>query len=228
MNNKTFSVGRKRYRNKIIITLFSFVIGIILFISLVNYEKNSLSAYKKCSVVIAKQDIAAGQKISSNQLDSFFKQINVNSDCAVEGFKNMDELKSWADKKGSLLTVNNIKCNEMIYSDKFLNIEEQVSMFNEPVIVGVRLNSYEYCIGGKLRSGDVVDLSVLNLDMSEDILIENILVLKAFDVNGIEIMPEDDKSVSIGFNVVLEKSDYEMYENDIENGTIKLTRKITG
>jgi len=224
--NLSLSPGRKKYKQKILIAILSLIAGIIMFMSLVNFEKMSLESYKTCNVVVAKRNILPGQSIRMEEMSDYFKAVKVNKDCAIEGFKSMDELKKFADRKGGMLTKHEIKTNEMIYEDKFICIDDEANTYNVPIIVGVKVNSYEYCVGGTLRSGDVVDLSVINMDSACDISLENVLILNSFDMNGTEIMAEDTQSVSVGFNIVIEKSDYELYKSALENGTIKLSKKI--
>lgn len=226
--NNGLGVNKNKYAKKIIIGLICFVSGVILFVSLVKFEKKSLEEYRTCDVLVAKKDIESGEIINSADVDEYFKETKASKDCAVKGLKSISDLKRICDKKGSLLVVNSIKSKEMIYEEKFICIEKEVQKYNQPIVAGVKLNSYEYCVGGKLRSGDIVDLTILNLDNSEEICIENVLVLKSFDVNGVEITSDNKEAVSVGFNLVFEKELYDMYGYALENGTIKLTRKITG
>lgn len=225
-SNLNLSMNKKKHKQKIAITILSLVAGIIMFMSLVNFEKMSLESYKTCSIVVAKKNILPGKIISAGELDDYFESINVNKDCAIDGFKTMEDLKKYADKKGGLLIKQKIKDNEMIYDDKFICIDDETKLYENPVVVGVKVNSYEYCVGGMLRSGDIVDLSVINMDTAYDIYIENVLILNSFDVNGIEISAQDTQAVSVGFNIVIEQSDYEIYKSALENGTIKLSKKI--
>lgn len=225
-SNLSLSIGRKKYKQKILAAILSLIAGIILFMSLVNFQKKSLESSKICNVVVAKTDILPGQNIEVGQLNKYFELVKVNKDCVIEGFETMEQLEQFAGQKGGLLVKYKIKENEMIYEDKFICIDDKTKTYVNPVVVGVKVNSYEYCVGGTLRSGDIVDLSVINLDLETDFALENVLILNSFDVNGTEISANDLQAVSVGFNIVIEQSDYELYKKVLENGTIKLSKKI--
>lgn len=225
-SNMNMLSGRNKNGQKLLIAVLSLAAAIVMFVLLVNFEKNTLESYKTCNIVVAKKDIIAGQNISLEELDDYFKTVKVNKDCVIKGFETMEQLRQYAGERTGLLAKQKIQENEMIYQDKFTCIDDETKEYTRPVIVGVKVNSYEYCVGGTLRSGDVVDLSVINLDTMTDVYLENVLILDSFDVNGGEILPQDTRSVSVGFNIVIEQSDYELYKSALENGTIKLSRKI--
>ena len=211
---------------KIVIALFSLFVGLLLFIFLLRFEAVSLEAYQTRQVVIAKQDIASGEKVNKAEIKRYFRTVYVNEDCAVDGFSSIEELENYIDRKGSILFSENVKEKEIIYVEKFLSVDEMTMQFENPVEVGVKVNSYEYCVGGTLRTGDIVDLSIVNLDVGSEILLEDILIIKAFDVNGSEILPDDKQSVSVGFNIMMRKQDFETYNSALENGKIRITKKF--
>ena len=142
------------------------------------------------------------------------------------GFSSIEQMEEWAEDKDGIILCENIKEKEIIYPEKFIVIDEMVMQYENPIEVGVKVNSYEYCVGGILRTGDIVDLSVVNLDSESEVLLEDVLILKAFDANGTEILPYDNLSVSVGFNIMMKKQDFETYKSALENGTIRITKKF--
>lgn len=217
----------KRQRRKVIWALISLTIGVMLFVLLLKVESVALEKYQTNYVVVAKQDIASGENIQRIDIKKYFKCVQVNSACAVDGFSSLEELEVWMGDKDNLLIKDDIKEKEIVYAEKFSCVEKGYEQYEQPVEVGVKVSSYEYCVGGILRTGDLVDLSIVNLDVGSEIILEDVLILKAFDSSGAEIVPEDKDTVSVGFNLMMEKRDFEAYNTALENGTIRITKKFS-
>ena len=186
----------------------------------------SLESYQTKQVVVATKDIQSGAKINADDLNKYFKIIEVNKDCVTESFYSMNELQSWIAEKGAILLNYSLKKNEIIYADKFSCVDEKVKEYENPVEVGVKVNSFEYCVGGILRTGDIVDLCVFNTDTGLEERLEDVLILKAFDAGGLEILPENTESVSVAFNIMMEQSEFDRFNSAFNNGTIRITKKV--
>ena len=219
-------IKKERHNRKIFAATVSLLAGILFFVLLLKIQTLSLESYQTKQVVVATKDIQSGAKINADDLNKYFKIIEVNKDCVTESFYSMNELQSWIDEKGAILLNYSLKKNEIIYADKFSCVDEKVKEYENPVEVGVKVNSFEYCVGGILRTGDILDLCVFNTDTGLEERLEDVLILKAFDAGGLEILPENTESVSVAFNIMMEQSEFDRFNSAFNNGTIRITKKV--
>lgn len=71
---------------------------------LLKIQTLSLESYQTKQVVVATKDIQSGAKINADDLNKYFKIIEVNKDCVTESFYSMNELQSWiAEKRGNFV-----------------------------------------------------------------------------------------------------------------------------
>lgn len=209
-------MGKKSKFSHIVISLIG---AIILFCVLLGVEAKILAPNGKAKVLIAKSDIAENTVINSKNIDKLFKEKEVDGELEVT--------KSVKDKKNLINTVTTkeINKNEVISKNSFMDKDNLLTKIENPVETSIKVSDLSQVVGGILREGDIIDISVINSTSGESkVVLENVYVDKAIASDGTEIDREND-AVATVLNIIISKEEEEILNTEIDKGTVRI-RKI--
>ena len=210
MKNK----GEKKF-GKIAISL---IISIILFVGLLVLESNITSPNGKVEVVKAVNNIKEGTVIDENNKDSLFEVVTVDGSLDFETvLRNTDELV------GRIIDTE-IKKGEIISSKRLIDKDSVLGKIENPVETSVRVTDISQVVGGILREGDIIDISVVNSTTTEnEKVLEGVYVSKAFSSDGTEVDRNSGISV-LTVNIIVSPEDEAKLNQAIELGTIRVSK----
>ena len=210
MKNK----GEKKF-GKIAISL---IISIILFVGLLVLESNITSPNGKVEVVKAVNNIKEGTVIDENNKDSLFEVVTVDGSLDFETvLRNTDELV------GRIINTE-IKKGEIISSKRLIDKDSVLGKIENPVETSVRVTDISQVVGGILREGDIIDISVVNSTTTEnEKVLEGVYVSKAFSSDGTEVDRNSGMSV-LTVNIIVSPEDEAKLNQAIELGTIRVSK----
>lgn len=210
MKNK----GEKKF-GKIAISL---IISIILFVGLLVLESNITSPNGKVEVVKAVNNIKEGTVIDENNKDSLFEVVTVDGSLDFETvLRNTDELV------GGIIDTE-IKKGEIISSKRLIDKDSVLGKIENPVETSVRVTDISQVVGGILREGDIIDISVVNSTTTEnEKVLEGVYVSKAFSSDGTEVDRNSGMSV-LTVNIIVSPEDEAKLNQAIELGTIRVSK----
>ena len=210
MKNK----GEKKF-GKIAISL---IISIILFVGLLVLESNITSPNGKVEVVKAVNNIKEGTVIDENNKDSLFEVVTVDGSLDFETvLRNTDELE------GRIIDTE-IKKGEIISSKRLIDNDCVLGKIENPVETSVRVTDISQVVGGILREGDIIDISVVNSTTTEnEKVLEGVYVSKAFSSDGTEVDRNSGMSV-LTVNIIVSPEDEAKLNQAIELGTIRVSK----
>lgn len=210
MKNK----GEKKF-GKIAISL---IISIILFAGLLVLESNITSPNGKVEVVKAVNNIKEGTVIDENNKDSLFEVVTVDGSLDFETvLRNTDELV------GRIIDTE-IKKGEIISSERLIDKDSVLGKIENPVETSVRVTDISQVVGGILREGDIIDISVVNSTTTEnEKVLEGVYVSKAFSSDGTEVDRNSGMSV-LTVNIIVSPEDEAKLNQAIELGTIRVSK----
>lgn len=210
MKNK----GEKKF-GKIAISL---IISIILFVGLLVLESNITSPNGKVEVVKAVNNIKEGTVIDENNKDSLFEVVTVDGSLDFETvLRNTDELI------GRIIDTE-IKKGEIISSERLIDKDSVLGKIENPVETSVRVTDISQVVGGILREGDIIDISVVNSTTTEnEKVLEGVYVSKAFSSDGTEVDRNSGMSV-LTVNIIVSPEDEAKLNQAIELGTIRVSK----
>ena len=210
MKNK----GEKKF-GKIAISL---IISIILFVGLLVLESNITSPNGKVEVVKAVNNIKEGTVIDENNKDSLFEVVTVDGSLDFETvLRNTDELV------GRIIDTE-IKKGEIISSKRVIDKDSVLGKIENPVETSVRVTDISQVVGGILREGDIIDISVVNSTTTEnEKVLEGVYVSKAFSSDGTEVDRNSGMSV-LTVNIIVSPEDEAKLNQAIELGTIRVSK----
>ena len=81
-------------------------------------------------------------------------------------------------------------------------------------------------VGGILRSGDIIDISIIDNNTNESmIVLEDIYVDKAISSDGLQIDRSSDLS-ALTINILVSKDDSEKLNSYLNKGTLRISKNI--
>lgn len=210
MKNK----GEKKF-GKIAVSL---IISIILFVGLLILEKNILSPNGKVKVVVAIENVEEGTYISEENAKDYFEIKEVDGslgfDSAITEIEELEgKVIQVAIRKGEI--VSNLR-----YNDK----DDELEKIENKVETSIRVTDVSQVVGGILREGDMINISVVNSTTTEnEIVLENVYVTKAFSNDGAEIDRNSDMS-ALTVNIIVSAEDEAKLNQALELGTIRVSK----
>lgn len=216
----------KKNKNSVsIITLFgSIIIAIIIFVILINVQDSMVKDIETTKIVVAKKDIPKNVEIKVADFKEYFEEKDIpNYNIISDTYKSLDELKKDVSE---IYISEDISKNEQIQSKQITTENTSVKDIVEPIEIGFDVGSFDYGVGGCIRTGDLIDIYVVNGATGvEECVGTDIYVSRAMDNTGKEITNEDKTSLAVAYNVIIETSDVESFVQKLEKGTVRVAKK---
>jgi hypothetical protein len=203
----------------------AFAAALIVFVVLLNVEKNALRAYEKADVLLMAQDIEKGTFITADNVNQFFLQSEMDKTlipkAAVTDIHQLiGQYVTGRLDQGAILTVSMTE-----------PMTETLGGIRKPVIAAFRTDDLYQMTNGILRSGDRIHIYKAEVSEEEGrqitqgvLLWENVLVWQVFDSAGAEIAPNDETSAAARANIILSQEDLEKFYGEINTGTIRIAK----
>lgn len=231
-------------KNKSILKIgISLVIAILLFVVLIMTEQSILSDYEKVKVVVVKQDVPKGTEITSENVDKYFKEYEVDKNLEAEGsFKELrvTNAKEKTDKKDEkvetskqdkketctlegYVTLDEIKKNEILNEKDLRKKNDMLAGIDLPTEVTFKVNTIDASLGGSLRSGTMVDITVYsNRDQVSNYVLKNAYIYKAMAENGQLVGNDDTSTNTTMFTVIVDRSFVTEFYAAMQRGEVSL------
>ncbi len=204
---------------KIKITLINLILIIVLFVGMLLVEKNILKPNGSFNGLIAINDVAKGTLITEQNINSLFKEKDdIDGELQVNGVaKTKEELLN-------LIANENLNKGEIISMDSFITKNSILKDIKDPVETSFNVTDISQVVGGTLRKGDLIDISVIDNNTNESTeVLKNVYVEKAISSDGKEIDRSSDLS-AITINIIVSKTDEAKLNNHISKGGIRVSK----
>lgn len=207
---------KKKNFGKVVISL---IIAIILFVALLFIESKVIAPNGTTNVVIATSDIDKGVVITSENVNTYFKEKeNVDGELEVSNsIKSLDEL---IDTKVN----SNINKGEVVSQNDVLDKESILADIQDPIEVSLKVEDISQMVGGTVREGDMIDISVVDeISLENKAVLSNVYVNKAFGADGVEISRDNSTSVLV-VNIIISKEDEAILNSSLETGVVRISK----
>lgn len=158
-------------RSSIIIAGISLLISIVIFVILLNVKDIFVKDIVYTDVIKAKTAIPEGTVVTTENAESYFYVAKVNVLDAVDG--SLSSVDSILNQQSKVSLAE----NEIVTAKDFKESIVHKENFEDPVEMSIALGSIAESNGGNLRSGDVVNLSMMfsrsQLGMSSSLMSAN-------------------------------------------------------
>ena len=201
--------------------IISACVAIVVFIALLFVEKSLLKPNGTVEGFVAVSDIDKGMVITEENISKLFTEKN-NIDGALEvtgAVKTKDELISKIAKE-------NINKGEVVSNNSFISKDDKFKDIDDLVEVSFNVSDISQVVGGILRSGDIIDISIIDNNTNESmIVLEDIYVDKAISSDGLQIDRSSDLS-ALTINILVSKDDSEKLNSYLNKGMLRISKNI--
>lgn len=201
--------------------IISACVAIVVFIALLFVEKSLLKPNGTVEGFVAVSDIDKGTVITEENISKLFTEKN-NIDGALEvsgAVKTKDELINKVAKE-------NINKGEVVSNNSFISKDDKFKDIDDLVEVSFNVADISQVVGGILRSGDIIDISIIDNNTNESmIVLEDIYVDKAISSDGLQIDRSSDLS-ALTINILVSKDDSEKLNSYLNKGTLRISKNI--
>lgn len=199
----------------------AFVAAIMVYLILLNVEKNVLSNYEKGSVLAAQKDIIHGVVFTQENIPLYFEEVQIDqrlipSAAVTDKEQLIGMLAGINIDKGSILT------------SSMLNMQnEEIAAMKQPVIAGFKADDLFQVVSGTLRTGDKINIYTVEEDFKTAYLVwENILVQQVFDTAGVTILAQDQNTAAARINILLEQDSVEQFYSELARGSLRVVKAL--
>ena len=209
--------------------LISAILACAVTVGLIKYQEQALSKYETVGVVCVKPSVKSlkeGTVINEETVKKYFsveqRQKNTVSSNAL---MDMEKL---IGKRTSI----ELYANDVITTAQFSDINEKLHEISDPVETSINANDLSQLVGGILREGDTIDISVIGDEGQLVYELRDVYVTKAFDSSG-QIIDENLNEAGDGttsnenamiINVIIEKSDEALLDQQLSNGVVRIAK----
>lgn len=203
--------------------------SMITFLIVVSGVLTFLSKYETVGVVCVKPSVKSlkeGTVINEETVKKYFsveqRQKNTVSSNAL---MDMEKL---IGKRTSI----ELYANDVITTAQFSDINEKLHEISDPVETSINATDLSQLVGGILREGDTIDISVIGDEGQLVYELRDVYVTKAFDSSG-QIIDENLNEAGDGttsnenamiINVIIEKSDEALLDQQLSNGVVRIAK----
>jgi len=195
------------------------ILVIALFITMLTIEKKLLKPNGSFNGLIAIDDIAKGTLITENNINNLFKEkSDIDGELEVSGVaKTKEELLNF-------IANENLNKGEIISSNSFISKNSILKDIKDPVETSFNVSDISQVVGGTLREGDLIDISVVDSNTNENTeVLRSVYVEKAISSDGKEIDRSSDLS-AITINVIVSSKDEQRLNNYINKGLLRVSK----
>lgn len=205
--------------------LVSLIASIVIFLVMLNIEKNFLSDYEKSMVYTAKTMIPEGVVITQKNAEDYLAEIEMDKKIIPEtALQTKEQLYGFAP-------IIDIDPGVLLTTGGFCNVNQFLESMEQPVIVGFKVDDLYQVVTGVLRSGDRIHIYVVSEDaetkeITSKLLWEDVFVQQVFDGSGVAIENEDTITAAQRMNIYFEKKDIEEFYKELAAGSLRIVKKI--
>lgn len=210
------SRGKSILPGSILIALFA---SVIIFVVMLNAEKNALSSYEKGNILVALKAIPEGEMITENNVAAYFSGKEMDKSLIPE-----TALTSMEQMIGKL-PVLDIDAGTILTQGMFEDVNVITKDMLNPVIAGFKAEDLYQVVSGTLRAGDRIHIYVIDEESDTvPIIWQDVFVHQVFDTSGNVIQNSDKLAAAQRVNIILEKDSTEQFYSLLTSGALRVVK----
>lgn len=221
---------KEKKESVIFVTLImGFIVAAIIFVVLLNIEKNTIANYERSEAVVAKKDIPYGLIIDEKNVDDCFQIKEYEKDMLPSGVC-VD-----AKKLVGMVMESNVNKDSIITSSMYQELTDEVIRDHDMVKASFEAEKLSQVVNGTLRPGDKITIAAYEegdeLYGIEDKYTtknvwDDVFVYEVFDSTGVKIPVDDDKTAAQLITVLINKEDMQEFYLGLNASTIQVIKLV--
>lgn len=201
--------------------LISIGLAIILFVGLILVERSLLKPNGTVDGFIATADIEKGTLVTEDNLSKLFAEKN-----NIDGLLEVTGAVKTRDELVNKITNENLNKGEVISVNSFIAKDDKLKDKENLVEVSFNVSDISQVVGGILRNGDIIDISIIDNNTNESTsVLEEVYIEKAISSDGMEIDRSSDLT-ALTINILVSKEDSEKLNSYLNKGTLRISKKV--
>lgn len=221
---------KEKKESVIFITLImGFIVAAIIFIVLLNVEKNTIANYERSEAVVAKKDIPYGLIIDEKNVNDYFQIKEYEKDMLPSGV--CVDAKSLV----GMVMASDVNKDSIITSSMYQELTDTVIKAHNMVKASFEAEKLSQVVNGTLRPGDKITIAVYEegdkLYGIEDKYTtknvwDDVFVYEVFDSTGVKIPVDDDKTAAQLITVLINKEDMQEFYLGLNTSTLQVIKLV--
>lgn len=192
--------------------------SVVVFLLMLQMEKNMLSQYEKKEVYVATQVIPKGTFVAEETYEVYFERRELDVDMVPSAaVYSVEQL-------GEAMSVYTIDQGSVITEGMFELVNDITKEMENPVIAGCKADDLYQMVGGVLRAGDRIHIYNVNEEKQVELLWSNVYVQQVFDNSGVGIEPGNQSASAQRLNLYMDKGDVEEFYSGLATGTLRVVK----
>ena len=212
----------KRKKNPAWRFLFSFFMAFLVFLLLLMLEAGIQNKEEEKQVVMAVADIPKGTELSDEIIANSFREIYVPVSYVPD--QVIEDRKQLAGN----ITEEEICEREILTIPKLCELSALLEELEEPVEVSVSVTDLSQVVGGIIRAGDRINLSVTDRETGvNERIISNVYVSGAFTSSGNRldrVRTEQEQPPATVLNFWIPKAMEQAFNEKINSGLLRISK----
>ncbi len=209
--------------------LISLILACTVTMGLIKYEEYTLSKFETENVLCvspAVNMLEQGTVITKDNVGTYFSVQKVPKTMVTKNF--LTSTDAIVGKKTSIELYE----NEIVTAAQFSDVNEKISKIVNPVETSINAADLSQLVGGILREGDTIDISVIGEENNLVYELRDVYVAKAFNSSG-ELIRKNSGTAgetaqanenAMLINIIISKSDEEDLNRQMKNGQIRVSK----
>lgn len=197
------------------------IVAVIIFLVMLNTEKNMLLDYEKGIIFTTSKNIPQGEVITDKNYIDYFVEKEIDKTLLTDtAITSLEQLIG-------LFPVRAIEKGTIVSKSMFEDVDEITKNMKAPVEVGLKAEDLYQVVGGILRTGDKIHIyTVKDLEECEVTLVwPDIYVKKVFDATGLLIANEDSTTSASRINILLEMEHVNEFYKELALGSLRVVKE---
>lgn len=211
---------KQKQKNNILLgaIILGLIVSVIIYVVMLNAEKNALSAYEKGSIYVAAKPIPKGTVISDVNCGYYFELTELDkSVISPNAVTDINQLIG-------MIPQSTIDEGTFVTRGMFQHIDTIISEMEAPVIAGFTVDDLYQVVGGTLRAGDRIHIYSVDQENNAKLIWSNVYVQQVFDNIGINIPNSDSSTAAQRINVYMDNSDIAQFYSELTLGSLRVVK----
>lgn len=197
------------------------IVAIIAFFIVLLLLNKAVKKVETVDVVAFSQNVTQKTEINKDNVNRYFSVIKVVKQTKPENtYASLDEVVA----DGKIYVDGNYVKNEVLTKEKVVSERKIEDAYTDKVEASFKVAAFDAAVGGTIRAGDRINITVVDSTGIEKYSIDNVYVAATFTSDGTLVKENDTTAIAVGFKIWLNGSELTDFNTNISAGIVKVSK----